>query len=393
MSDIRDERTRAADKVLNLLYDAYVANGALVTLYTPDDEDERAWGISLKVIRAAIDWLDHQGLVERKTLDDGCMLTQSGVVFCEDVGPARGAFGSRSASGDARKEIAEVTGKRPDTGKVFIIHGRNIDAKIAVEHFVRSLGLEPLDFEVVAADLGTAFVGEIVREGLERAQGIIALFTADELAFLRPDYRQARDGEEDLRRWQARQNVIFEAGMAYGSVPQRTILAVLGAEVKLFSDVKGIHLTHLTNRLDARKRLRQKLIGAKCSVDTRSDAWTDPKQSGDFESCLPPEVRTQSPFASGGPAAAEPVVGPDKADPPDDDIRMRLKAWLTHEDRFQISDRPVEFSRIDNEANVPRGSAARLIASVIEPRWREVERSTSLITLSLEPARVRDVSG
>lgn len=186
-----------------------------------------------------------------------------------------------------------------DPKKVFIIHGRNINAKNAVEQFVRSLKLDPIDFDELAGDMGAAFVGEIVREGMARARGIIGLFTADEIAFLRPDLQGSKDSDEEKARWQARPNVIFEAGMAYGFAPERTILTVLGGETKLFSDVRGVHLTFLNNSPDARKRLRQKLIGAGCHVDQRSDAWLDPKRSGDFDSCVLPEVSTTPPFQDG----------------------------------------------------------------------------------------------
>ena len=78
----------------------------------------------------------------------------------------------------------------PDPKKVFIIHGRNVDARNAVEQFVRSLGLEPLDFDQVSADLGgSPFVGQVVRQGMDLAKGIVALFTPDEFSALRPNFR------------------------------------------------------------------------------------------------------------------------------------------------------------------------------------------------------------
>ena len=112
----------------------------------------------------------------------------------------------------------------PDPKKVFIIHGRSKAARVAVEHFVKSLDLLPIDFDELAANQGgAAFVGDIVRAGLNQAQGIIAIFTPDEYAALRPCYRGKSDRAEEIKRWQARPNVIFEAGMAYGMAPERTI--------------------------------------------------------------------------------------------------------------------------------------------------------------------------
>jgi predicted nucleotide-binding protein len=175
----------------------------------------------------------------------------------------------------------------PDSKQVFIIHGRNIAARTALEHFLRVLGLQPVDFDQLAADQGgTAFIGDIVRAGLERAQGIVALFTPDEYAGLRPDHRGAHDKPDESQRWQARPNVIFEAGMAYGMAAQRTVLVTLGTDISLFSDVAGVHVVRLHNAVQSRGKLRQKLIGMGCDVNQRTDAWTDPTTSGDFEACV-----------------------------------------------------------------------------------------------------------
>lgn len=175
----------------------------------------------------------------------------------------------------------------PDPKKVFIIHGRNTAARTAVEHFLKALGLQPVDFDQLAADQGgTPFVGDIVRAGLEQAHGIIALFTSEEYAALRPDHRGGNDSGTDVMRWQARPNVIFEAGMAYGMAPKRTILATLGTDVSLFSDVAGVHILRLSNEVASRERFRHKLIGIGCEVEQRTSAWTDPMRSGDFDACI-----------------------------------------------------------------------------------------------------------
>lgn len=174
----------------------------------------------------------------------------------------------------------------PDPKKVFIIHGRNSAALTAVEHFLKALKLEPLDFDELAADMGTEFIGNIVLEGLRRANGIVVLFTPDEFSGLLPQFRGARDKESDIKRWQSRPNVIFEAGIAFGTARDRSVLVTLGGEVSLFSDVDGVHILRLDNNVKNRDRFRQKLIGMGCELDQRTSAWTDPSKSGDFESCL-----------------------------------------------------------------------------------------------------------
>ncbi len=161
--------------------------------------------------------------------------------------------------------------------------------------------LEPIDFDELAADMGTEFVGNIVVEGLKRAQGIVTLFTPDEYAALFTDHRRTHDASEEIQRWQARPNVILGAGIAFGIARDRTVLATMGSEVSLFSDTKGIHIVRLNNSEGSRKSFRQKLIGAGCAVDQRADSYTDPARSGDFEAPVSGE---------GGPLPVDPFAPP-----------------------------------------------------------------------------------
>jgi predicted nucleotide-binding protein len=187
----------------------------------------------------------------------------------------------------------------PDTKKIFVIHGRNLDAVNALAYFLRSLGLIPIDIDQLAGEEGgTASLSQIVRAGLKQAHGIIALFTPDELAFLDPQLSGSHDSSTDLRRWQARPNVMFEAGMAFAIAPQRTILLTLSTEVSLFSDVGGMHILQLANSLEARNKLRKKLIGIGCDIDQTTDSWKLVETAGDFDTLARrlPEVSTRSPF-------------------------------------------------------------------------------------------------
>jgi predicted nucleotide-binding protein len=200
-----------------------------------------------------------------------------------------------SASGDDAEVPAEP---EPDRKKVFIIHGRNLAARTAVEHFLKALKLEPIDFDALSSEMGTEFVGNIVVEGLRRAHGIVALFTPDESSALVPALRAAHDKPIDIMRWQSRPNVIFEAGIAFGIARKRSVIATLGSDVTLFSDVDGIHLLRLNNTVESRGKLRQRLLGMGCDLDQATTAWTDPTRSGDFETCVAalPEVSARDPF-------------------------------------------------------------------------------------------------
>src|SRR5205807_687939 len=149
----------------------------------------------------------------------------------------------------------------PDPKKIFIIHGRNKKARQEMGTFVRALGLKPINFGELRAEMGGApTVADIIERGMAEAQGVIALVTPDEYAAVRHDFRQRVDRPVDIMRWQARPNVIFEAGMAFGRDRTRVLFVLLG-DPQLFTDVDGIHVLRPTNDLSGdRTTLRETLM-------------------------------------------------------------------------------------------------------------------------------------
>jgi hypothetical protein len=96
--------------------------------------------------------------------------------------------------------------------------------------------------------------------------------------------------------------VIFEAGMALGMAPDRTILVMLGSDVELFSDLGGRHIIRLDNRPSNKNFLRDKLQSVGCTVDMKTSHHLDSRRGGDFEACVRPpegEFTPRSPFPSG----------------------------------------------------------------------------------------------
>src|SRR5688572_2110924 len=118
---------------------------------------------------------------------------------------------------------------------VFLIYGQDRKARDELTKFVRAVGLQQLSFEEVANRLGTTpFVAEVVLAGLQQAQAIIALFTPDELTTLYEANGEISSHPQGSSRWQARPNVIFEAGVAYGIAREKTIIVTIGSDVELF---------------------------------------------------------------------------------------------------------------------------------------------------------------
>jgi Predicted nucleotide-binding protein containing TIR-like domain len=169
--------------------------------------------------------------------------------------------------------------------RIFIIYGHDQAAYATLRKFIKSLGLTELAFERVADEFDdpNPFIAEVVMKGIDIADAVIALFTPDERAALySPDTADAANSEA---RWQPRPNVIFEAGVALGLAPERTILVTLGSDIRLFSDLSGKHFIDLTGS-GAKERLRRKLSRVlKVDFQTKPN-WLVASVSGDFEACL-----------------------------------------------------------------------------------------------------------
>ena len=149
---------------------------------------------------------------------------------------------------------------------VFLIHGRDVECAGDVRKLLETAGLTVSSFDDVEVSLksGAPFVGEVVQAGVDGCDAVIALFTPDELAAQYAPFRQEQDGPTDHLRWQARPNVIFEAGLAFGRNPQRTLLVTIGSDVSLFSDLEGRMVRRLDDGRESKVDLLQALgqIGA-----------------------------------------------------------------------------------------------------------------------------------
>jgi predicted nucleotide-binding protein len=205
-------------------------------------------------------------------------------------------MGADAANGTMPQAETEGKDMQPDPQKVFVIHGRNLNARKELGTFLRSLGLTPLNFGDLRGKMGgTPTVAEIVERGMAEAQGIVALFTAEEYSAVKPDYRYAHDKPDDIIRWQSRPNVIFEAGMAFGKDKKRVVFVLLGSPI-LFSDVAGIHGLRPDNKPEGdRSVLRQTLKSMGCRIEEDSSDWMT---SGDLEGCIESlqGVGTRDPF-------------------------------------------------------------------------------------------------
>jgi hypothetical protein len=141
----------------------------------------------------------------------------------------------------------------------FLVHGRDVRARNTVATWLQALGLETPRFEDTADGTGPLpIISDVVRRGIKEADVVVVLFTPDELAVLYEQFGRDAPGERSLSRWQARPNVLFEAGWAFGLKPKRTVFVTLGEDTTLFSDVAGYHAIRLEDP-DAPARLAARL--------------------------------------------------------------------------------------------------------------------------------------
>ena len=176
-----------------------------------------------------------------------------------------------------------TTGKKPDSRKVFVVHGRNNQVRDDFFSFLRALGLDPIEWLEAVALTGKAspYVGEVLDAAFQEAQAVTVLLTPDDVVRLSEDLWAPGESEEETRNaFQARPNVLFEAGMAIGRDPVHTLLVQVGT-VKKFSDVGGRHILHLTNDSATRQAVAARLQTAGCPISMTKTDWL---RIGDFES-------------------------------------------------------------------------------------------------------------
>jgi predicted nucleotide-binding protein len=204
------------------------------------------------------------------------------VVPSREVAPKSRA---RNTSNAKRQRVAQ---KRRGT-TVFVVHGRDLAARDAVFSFLRAVGLRPLEWTqaLKLTGKGSPYVGEVLDAAFREAAAIVVLLTPDDEAKLNASFLTRRDPKHERQlTGQARPNVLFEAGMAFGKDPNSTVLVQLG-EIRPFSDVGGRHVLFLGNSPASRQEFATKLANAGCNVDTFGTDWLS---AGDFR----PRARTSA---------------------------------------------------------------------------------------------------
>lgn len=169
-------------------------------------------------------------------------------------------------AGRASSSELPLPASQTDPRRVFIVHGRDSIASKGISDLIRSVGLLPVEWSEAkkATKKPSPYIDEILRAGFAMARATIVLLTPDDEARLKPQFHKQHDkAHETQTTGQARPNVLYEAGWAMGSFPDRTVLVEIG-DTRPLSDVGGIHVTRMEDNPESRQDLFDALEAAGC---------------------------------------------------------------------------------------------------------------------------------
>ncbi len=184
----------------------------------------------------------------------------------------------------SRKSNSSKVPRKSVDKSVFVIHGRDAELNESIYNFIRSLNLEVIEWNhaLKRASKGNAnpYIGDILDKVLAQAGALVVLLSPEDMVRLHPDLTPKSEAKtEGKTQLQARPNVLFEAGLALGAHPNKTILVQVGT-IKPFSDVGGMHIHRLSNSTSSRHAFINKLEVVLGPVDRTGETWT---KTGNFE--------------------------------------------------------------------------------------------------------------
>lgn len=174
----------------------------------------------------------------------------------------------------ATREPARHKVKPAKNNTLFVVHGRDADLNEDMFGLLRALGLYPIEWsKAVAKTRGNnPDVDKIIGGQMKSVQGIVVLISPDEQAKLKAKFSDTANPSERTLQDQARPNVLFEAGWAFGAYPDKTLLVRVG-NTRPISDLGGKHIMKLSNTAASRKEFAQRLKKMRFKVDTDGTSW------------------------------------------------------------------------------------------------------------------------
>ncbi len=174
--------------------------------------------------------------------------------YWEDDTPRNGSAEQREPRTLAVLDRTESSS--PVTPEVFVVHGRNTDAKDAVARFLEHADLDPV---VLSERPGR---GRTIIEKFEEHSSVgfaVVLMTPDDAGGLKD-----ASAETEPR---ARQNVIFELGFFIGRLGRGQVCALVKGEIEIPSNYSGVEYIDFDERGEWKRKLTQELRSAGFEID------------------------------------------------------------------------------------------------------------------------------
>jgi predicted nucleotide-binding protein len=183
-----------------------------------------------------------------------------------------------STTSRVRERVQQLAQQR-QSKRIFVAHGRDSEARDVLFDFLRSLSLEPLQWESIVkiSEEMSPPLSRALARALDNAQACVVLMTPDDFGQLHRDFHEDADSPSDTSvNGQPRQNVIFEAGMALSKMPERTLFVEVG-RLRGFNDMAGLNVVRLTpdvtTCMERLTKISQRLKSAGCAVDDSGTDW------------------------------------------------------------------------------------------------------------------------
>jgi predicted nucleotide-binding protein len=183
--------------------------------------------------------------------------------------------GARAISYGAAPQSLDQSASQEKDRNVFVIHGRDEQARSRIFDLLRRMDLFPLEWETLVRETATMspHLLDVIGQALTMAQAIVVVMTPDDIVQLHPSL--AEDERDFEVQCQARPNVLFEAGMAFGVAPERTLLLQLG-RLRPFTDVAGLNYVQVNGTPGSVLKIRQRLEMAGCRLAGTGVDYIDP---------------------------------------------------------------------------------------------------------------------
>jgi predicted nucleotide-binding protein len=145
-------------------------------------------------------------------------------------------------------------GQKPYERKIFVVHGRDNEAKVEVARFLEGIDFQPIILHE-QANQGRTLIEKMIDHG-EVGFAVV---------LLTPDDEGNRKGEPPRPR--ARQNVILELGYFIGRLGRDRVCALKRGEVEIPSDFDGVVYEPFDEFGGWRSKLAKELDAAEYTID------------------------------------------------------------------------------------------------------------------------------